>query len=128
MFNKDGKRGGLYVGGAHVTKTAPARTLFILGAPSSIPTELIENSFSKDFGYVAFRRPRPSMIFVDYKEIGQATVAMRKHQGEKFPGYERCPGLAIDFDKDPVSKRNQQYEKERDLQLRKNLLATCVSG
>ena len=83
-------------------------------------------SHAKEFGFVAFRRPRPSMIFVDFKEIGQATVAMRKHQGEKFPGFEHCPGLAIDFDKDPVSKRNQQYEKEREMQLRKSLLATFV--
>ena len=127
MFNKDGKGGGLYVGGAHVTKTAPARTLFILGAPREIPTDLIENAFKKDFGFVAFRRPRPNMIFVDYKEVGQATVAMRKHQGQKFPGFEQCAGLAIDFDKDPVAKRNMQYEKERDLKLRASLLVTYVS-
>ena len=109
-----------------MTKTAPARTLFILGAPSEIPSGVIENAFMKDFGFVAFRRPRPNMIFVDYKEVGQATVAMRKHQGQKFPGFEHCAGLAIDFDKDPVSKRNQQYERERDHQLRKSLLATYV--
>jgi hypothetical protein len=128
MFNKDGggAAGGVYVGGTFVSKTAPARTLFILGAPAEIPGELIEAAFSRDFGFVAFRRPRPNMIFVDYKEVGQATVAMRKHQGQKFEGYEHCSGLAIDYDKDPVAKRNMQYEKERDYKLRTSLLETYV--
>jgi hypothetical protein len=36
---------------------------------------------------------------------------MRKCQNHKFEGYSR--GIAIDFDKDPVSKRNRNYEQQR---------------
>ena len=37
---------------------------------------------------------------------------MRKYQGYIFPGHN-SKGLAIDFDKDPTSKRNREYEKQR---------------
>ena len=39
-----------------------------------------------------------------------ATNAMRKFQSHSFNG--ETPGIAIDFDKDPVAKRNREYEKE----------------
>ena len=38
---------------------------------------------------------------------------MRKMQGYKLPRLSDKPGLAIDFDKDPTSKRNKQYERQR---------------
>ena len=79
------------------------------------------------------------MAFVDFQSIATATSAMRKYQGYKFPsiqaydrdappgdyGYdgddqsEQTPldhgieerGLMIDYDKDPRSKRNREYER-----------------
>lgn len=39
--------------------------------------------------------------------------AERCRQGFKVPGYEQESGIAIDFDKDPTSKRNKQYELQR---------------
>lgn len=55
---------------------------------------------------------------------------MRKFQGHKFPGHNHN-GLAIDFDKDPVSKRNREYEKQREkreyLELEKGLTSYFCS-
>lgn len=48
-------------------------------------------------------------------DVRHATAALRKRQGWTF-GIKGGNGLAIDYDKDAVSKRNREYEKQRRAQ------------
>jgi hypothetical protein len=59
------------------------------------------------------------MVFVDFKSVVQATNAMRKCQGHVFEGCTK--GIAIDYDKDPKSKRNRNYENQRKVEIKADL-------
>lgn len=128
IFKGDGKGHHSVWTGGGVTHTAPSSTLFIPALPR-VPIKKAEELFEKMPGFIAFRVVR-NMGFVDFKTTGQgqyilrsmraqgaphvqpATMAMRRHQGHVLE--EGTPGLAIDFDKDPASKRNRNYEAQQD--------------
>jgi hypothetical protein len=117
MFNSKGVGAGTWVGDGTVTRTKATSTLFITAIPSSISVGRVEELFEKEPGFFAFRTVR-QMVFVDFQSVVQATNAMRKYQGHKFEG---CKGIAIDYDKDPKSKRNRNYEAQRKKEVKADL-------
>lgn len=111
MFNVGGHGVGVYSGGGVMTKTEAKRTLFVTNIPSGCELSEVEKIFCERTGFVSFRSVR-RMCFVDFEQVSHATAAMRELQGHKLPGGGE-KGLAIDYDKDHVSKRNRNYEIQR---------------
>ena len=53
------------------------------------------------------------LAFVDFDSIAQSTAAMRAFQGYVLAGHESAStGLLLDFDKDPASKRENEFQKQ----------------
>ncbi len=81
----------------------------------------VEQLFSVEEGFFAFRTVR-HMVFVDFKSIPAASAAMRKYQNHFFTDPKtNAPitnpngtgsGMLIDYDKDPTSKRNANYNRQ----------------
>ena len=72
--------------------------------------------FDGDDGFLCFRPVgggnKRRMAFIDYDSTQLAGKAMRKHQGHMLSSAGGPDsGLAIDFDKDPRSKRSRAMER-----------------
>lgn len=116
---------GVYMGSG-VTRTKASKTLYVAMLPRGATAEQVEALFRTEAGFVALRMVR-RMCFIDFETDRFATEAMRKFQDHVFPGAER--GIAIDYDKDPVDKRNRNADRQRREQaLREQLLATDQYG
>jgi RNA recognition motif len=116
--------------GRGVTRTSPSFTLFVTNIPSHITTAQVEMLFRSERGFFAVRAVR-RMTFVDFDTIPDATRAMRKFQDYTFDGVAKGHGLLIDYDKDPQSKRDRQFKKQRNRELHaeeaKLVRMTCVA-
>ncbi|EFA85620.1 RNA-binding region RNP-1 domain-containing protein [Heterostelium album PN500] len=82
-------------------RAPPSKVLFIRDIPPSISNEQFENLFQTLPGFVSIRR-KPFFAFVEFKDSGYATSAMRRHNGYRHHPADKP--LVIDFDKDPRSR------------------------
>ena len=115
---------GVFAGpGVGATMTKPSSTLFVTRLPRDFKVKKLKALFKACDGYVGLRQVR-ALVFVDFESAKTATRAMRKHQGAKLPSCGGgSKGIAIDFDKDDVAKRNKNYERQKQEREREEALA-----
>ncbi|GAM20329.1 hypothetical protein SAMD00019534_035040, partial [Acytostelium subglobosum LB1] len=82
-------------------RAPPSKILFIRDIPATMSNEQFEDLFSTLNGYVSIRR-KPFFAFVEFKDSGYATSAMRRYSGYRHHSLDKP--LSIDFDKDPRSR------------------------
>ena len=97
--------------GVTMTTTEATFTLYVTNIPDNADVNEVCGLFDQDDGFLCFRPVgggnKRRMAFVDFDATQLAAKSMRKHQNHKLPGVtEAMGGLAIDFDKDPRSKKN----------------------
>ena len=88
-----------------------SRTLFLAQIPANISVSDLESLFRQAPGYVTARRVR-SMGFIDFESKQQATDALGRFQGHRFPGAER--GLLISYDKDDEEERGGSSKRQHE--------------
>ena len=88
-----------------------SRTLFLAQIPANISVSDLESLFRQAPGYVTARRVR-SMGFIDFESKQQATDALGRFQGHRFPGAER--GLLISYDKDDDEERGGSSKRQHE--------------
>lgn len=91
--------------------THTSRTLFIAQVPHSVSVADLENVFKPLDGFIAARRVR-GMGFIDFDTKQQATNAIGRMQGYKFPGDEK--GLLISYDKDDEEDRGGTSKRQAE--------------
>ena len=92
--------------------THTSRTLFIAQVPHSISVTDLENLFKPLDGFIAARRVR-GMGFIDFDTKQQATNAIGRFQGYKFPGSQER-GLLISYDKDDEEDRGGSSKRQAE--------------
>ena len=91
--------------------THTSRTLFIAQVPHSVSVADLEAVFKPLDGFIAARRVR-GMGFIDYDTKQQATDAIGRFQGHKFPGSDK--GLLISYDKDDEEDRGGSSKRQAE--------------
>jgi hypothetical protein len=91
--------------------THTSRTLFIAQVPHSVSVADLESVFKPLDGFIAARRVR-GMGFIDFDTKQQATNAIGRLQGHKFPGDEK--GLLISYDKDDEEDRGGTSKRQAE--------------
>jgi hypothetical protein len=91
--------------------THTSRTLFIAQVPHSVSVADLETIFKPLDGFIAARRVR-GMGFIDYDTKQQATDAIGRFQGHKFPVSDK--GLLISYDKDDDEDRGGSSKRQAE--------------
>ncbi|EGG23425.1 RNA-binding region RNP-1 domain-containing protein [Cavenderia fasciculata] len=82
-------------------RAPPSKVLFIRDIPAGMTNDEFDLLFSNLPGFVSIRR-KPNFAFVEFKDRGFATSAMRRYSGYRHHPTDRP--LSIDFDRDPRSR------------------------